>query len=88
MRPTEYKPMTSKTPSATAEYDAWFRAQVQAGIDAANAGDVIPAEVIEAKAATWRAELTRPQQDALRREMRAAGQRMRKRLAARHSPER
>lgn len=39
----------------TAEYDAWFRHQVQTGIDAANIGDVIPAEDVEAEAAAWRA---------------------------------
>ncbi|MDE1149184.1 MAG: hypothetical protein PW843_21685 [Azospirillaceae bacterium] len=42
-----------------AGYDAWFRAQVQIGIDAANAGDVISAEEMEAEAATWRAETRR-----------------------------
>lgn len=38
------------------EHDAWFRREVQAGIDAANAGDVIPADEVEAEAAAWRAE--------------------------------
>lgn len=42
-----------------AEHDAWFRRQVQAGIDAANAGDVISAEEVEAEAAAWRAETRR-----------------------------
>ncbi|MDK6239554.1 MULTISPECIES: hypothetical protein [Klebsiella pneumoniae complex] len=37
-----------------AEHDAWFRREVQAGIDAANAGDVIPADEVEADAAAWR----------------------------------
>lgn len=40
-----------------AEYDAWFRRQVQTGLDAANAGDVIPAEEVEAEAEAWRAEM-------------------------------
>lgn len=37
-----------------AEHDAWFRQQVQAGLDAANAGDLHSAEVVEADAASWR----------------------------------
>ena len=37
-----------------AEHDAWFRRQVQIGIDAANAGDLISAEEVEAEAAAWR----------------------------------
>ena len=42
-----------------AEYDAWFREQVQIGIDQANAGNVIPGEVVEAEAAAWREEVRR-----------------------------
>ncbi|MDI5985649.1 hypothetical protein QLQ85_12705 [Halomonas sp. M4R5S39] len=42
-----------------AAHDAWFRREVQAGIDAANAGDVIPADEVEAEAAAWRAETQR-----------------------------
>ena len=34
-----------------AEHDAWFRRQVQIGIDAANAGDLISTEEVEAEAA-------------------------------------
>ena len=41
-----------------AEHDAWFRRQVQVGIDAANAGDLISAEEVEAEAEAWR-EATR-----------------------------
>ena len=41
------------------EHDAWFRSQVQAGLDAANAGEVISAEKVEAEAAIWRAETRR-----------------------------
>ena len=37
-----------------AEHDAWFRRQVQVGIDAANAGDLISGEEVEAEAAAWR----------------------------------
>ncbi|MBP6097555.1 MAG: hypothetical protein KA451_14730 [Methyloversatilis sp.] len=44
-----------------AEHDTWFRRQVQSGLDAANAGDLLPAEDVEAEAADWRAE-TRSQQ--------------------------
>ena len=45
---------------AAAEYDAWFRRQVQIGLDAANAGDVLTHEEKheekQAEIATWRAE--------------------------------
>ncbi len=40
-------------------HDAWFRQQVQAGIEAANAGDAISAEDVEAEASRWRAETRR-----------------------------
>ncbi|MFZ5508133.1 MAG: CopG family ribbon-helix-helix protein [Pseudomonadota bacterium] len=39
----------------SAEHDAWFRRQVQAGQDAANAGELLPAEEVEAEATAWRA---------------------------------
>ncbi len=42
-----------------AEHDACFRHQVQVGLDAANAGDVIPADEVEAEAADWRAQTRR-----------------------------
>lgn len=42
-----------------AEHDTWFRRQVQAGLDAADAGDLVPAEEVEAEAAAWRAETRR-----------------------------
>ncbi|ECG1392491.1 TPA_asm: hypothetical protein GNB58_005162 [Salmonella enterica subsp. houtenae serovar 45:g,z51:-] len=42
-----------------AAHEAWFRREVQAGIDAADAGDVIPADEVEAEAAAWRAETRR-----------------------------
>ncbi len=42
-----------------AEYDAHFRQAVQAGINAANAGDVLSAEEVEAEAAIWRADMRR-----------------------------
>jgi predicted transcriptional regulator len=41
------------------EHDAWFRRQVQAGLEAAHAGDVISSEEVEAEAAAWRAEMRR-----------------------------
>jgi len=41
------------------EHEAWFRSQVQAGLDAANAGEVISAEEVEAEAAIWREEMRR-----------------------------
>lgn len=37
-----------------AVHDAWFRRQVQIGLDSANAGDVISTAEVEAEA--WRAE--------------------------------
>ena len=42
-----------------AEYDVQFRLAVQAGIDEANAGDVLSADEVEAEAAVWRADLQR-----------------------------
>lgn len=41
-----------------AEHDAWFRRQVQIGLDSANAGKLIPADEVEAKFAAKR-EATR-----------------------------
>jgi predicted transcriptional regulator len=41
------------------EHDAWFRSEVQIGLDAAQAGDVLTAEEVEAKATLWRAHLKR-----------------------------
>ena len=42
-----------------AEHDAWFRRQVQKGLDSANAGDLMPADEVEAEAAAWRVETRR-----------------------------
>lgn len=42
-----------------AEHDLWFRRQVQIGLDEANAGQLIPAEAVEAEALAWRAEIRR-----------------------------
>ena len=41
-----------------AAHDAWFRQEVQIGLDAANAGHLIPGNEVEAEAAAWR-EATR-----------------------------
>ncbi len=41
------------------EHDAWFRREVQIGIDAANAGDVASAEDVEAEAIAWSTEIRR-----------------------------
>jgi len=41
------------------EYEEWFRRQVQIGIDDADAGNLIPAEEVEAEFATLRANATR-----------------------------
>lgn len=48
-----------QTQREAAEHDAWFRQQVQIGLDSANAGHLIPAEEVEAEAAAWRAETRR-----------------------------
>lgn len=37
-------------------HDAWFRRQVQIGLDAANAGQLVPTEEVEAEPAAWRAQ--------------------------------
>jgi predicted transcriptional regulator len=42
------------------EHDAWFRQQVQIGLDSAAAGDLVAAEEVEAEAESWR-EATRQQ---------------------------
>lgn len=40
-----------KQQQGAAAHDAWFRRQVQVGLDAANAGDVVSSEAVEAEAA-------------------------------------
>jgi predicted transcriptional regulator len=42
-----------------AEHDAWFRRQVQMGLDSANAGNLIPSAEVEAKFAAKRAATLR-----------------------------
>lgn len=42
-----------------AEYDAWFRREVEAGIAEANAGSLMPAEEVETEAAAWRSRTLR-----------------------------
>jgi len=42
-----------------AEHDAWFRRQVQIGLDSANAGQLMPAAEVEAKFAARRAATRR-----------------------------
>jgi predicted transcriptional regulator len=42
-----------------AEHDAWFRHQVQIGLDSANAGHLVPATDVEAKFAARRAATRR-----------------------------
>ena len=41
------------------EHDAWFRRQVQAGLDSANAGRLVPAEDVEAEFSARRAKTRR-----------------------------
>jgi predicted transcriptional regulator len=43
-----------ETQRTDSEYEAWFRRQVQIGIDAADAGDLIPGEEVEAEFAALR----------------------------------
>ncbi|MGV0762267.1 hypothetical protein [Tistrella mobilis] len=40
-------------------YDAWFRREVEAAIAAADAGDLVTAEEVEADALIWRAAVLR-----------------------------
>lgn len=47
-----------------AEHDLWFRQQVQQGLEAAAADDVISAEDVEAEAAAWRDKIRRKSFDA------------------------
>ena len=42
-----------------AEHDAWFRRQVQAGLDSANAGRLVPAAEVEARFSARRAATRR-----------------------------
>lgn len=41
------------------EHDKWFRREVKIGLDAANNGEIVSAEEVEAEAAAWRAEVRR-----------------------------
>lgn len=41
------------------EQDVRFRREVQIGLDAAAAGDLVPAENVEAEATAWRIEIRR-----------------------------
>jgi predicted transcriptional regulator len=43
-----------ETQRTDSEYEQWFRRQVQIGIDAADAGELIPAEDVEAEFAALR----------------------------------
>lgn len=47
------------------EHDAWFRHSVQAGIDSANAGELVSAEEAETDAAQWSAAIKRQLADKL-----------------------
>ena len=48
-----------KQQQEAAEHDAWFRRQVQVGLDSANAGRLVTAEDVEAEFATRRDETRR-----------------------------
>jgi predicted transcriptional regulator len=43
----------------TVEHEAWFRREVQMGLAAARAGEVVSAKEVEAEAVAWRAETRR-----------------------------
>jgi predicted transcriptional regulator len=43
-----------ETQRTDSEYEQWFRRQVQIGLDAADAGELIPAEEVEAEFAVRR----------------------------------
>jgi predicted transcriptional regulator len=45
------------------EHDAWFRRQVQIGLDSANAGRLVPDDEVEAEAEAWRTETRRRMAD-------------------------
>jgi len=45
-----------KQQQEAAEHDSWVRREVQSGLDAANAGDTVSAEEVEAQAVAWRAQ--------------------------------
>jgi len=47
-----------------AEYDVWYRRQVQLGLDSADAGRLVPADEVEAEFARRRAETGRKFDDA------------------------
>lgn len=42
-----------------AEHEAWFREQIQIGIDAANGGELLSTDAVEAEAHAWRIETRR-----------------------------
>ena len=48
-----------KEQQEAAEHDAWFRRQVQAGLDSANAGRLVPGEDVEAEFAARRTKTRR-----------------------------
>ena len=48
-----------RTQEHAAGHEAWFRGEVQAGLEEANAGDVISADEVEAEAVAWREEARR-----------------------------
>jgi predicted transcriptional regulator len=48
-----------ETQRTDCEYEEWFRRQVQIGLDAADAGELIPAEEVEAEFAALRAGSSR-----------------------------
>ena len=48
-----------KQQKEASSHDAWMRREVQAGIDAANAGEIVTAEEVEADAKAWRVKIVK-----------------------------
>ena len=48
-----------RTQEKAAAHEAWFRRSIRAGLKAANVGDIVAAEDVEADAKAWRIETRR-----------------------------
>jgi predicted transcriptional regulator len=55
-----------ETQRTDSEYEQWFRRQVQIGIDAADAGDLIPGDEVEAEFGALRAGSVRKSSESAR----------------------
>lgn len=50
----DFMPECVQKRQEAAAHGAWFRRQVQAGLDSVNAGNLVSAEEVEAEATAWR----------------------------------